>query len=68
MNFYPQQHHPSCGLDLQARARDVGILDQHGTQLVPKNWPTPPEAFFRLIAPYREDWGVGVGGLCSWSG
>jgi expansin (peptidoglycan-binding protein) len=62
MNFYTQQHNQYCGIDLPAKALDVGILDQSGTKLVHKNLPTTPEAFLRVIAPYRED--VVVGGEC----
>ena len=66
MNFYTQQHKQYCGSDLHAQAMDVGILDQHGTKLVHKNLPTRPEAFLRLIAPYREELVVGVECLCTW--
>jgi hypothetical protein len=55
MNFSTQQHKHYCGIDLHARAMYVCILDQHGTKLVHKNLPTTPEAFLRVIAPYRED-------------
>jgi hypothetical protein len=40
----------------------VCILDQAGTLLVQKNLPTTPEAFRRVIAPYRDD--LVVGGEC----
>ena len=66
MNFYTQQHKHYCGIDLHARAMYVCILDQHGTKLVHKNLPTTPAAFLRLIAPYREDLGVGVEGMFTW--
>jgi hypothetical protein len=66
MNFYTQQHKHYCGIDLHARAMYVCILDQHGTKLVHKNLPTTPEAFLRLIAPYREDLVVGVEGIFTW--
>jgi predicted NBD/HSP70 family sugar kinase len=52
MNFYTQQHNHSCGIDLQARAMYVCILDHSGTKLVHKNLPTTPEAVLRVIAPY----------------
>ena len=42
MNFYTQQHKQYCGIDLQAKAMYVCILDQHGTKLVHKNLPTTP--------------------------
>ena len=44
----------------------VCILDQHGTKLVHKNLPTTPEAFLRVIAPYREDVVVGVECMFTW--
>ena len=44
----------------------VCILDQHGTKLVHKNLPTTPEAFLRVIAPYREDVDVGVECMFTW--
>ena len=66
MNFYTQQHKHYCGIDLHARAMYVCILDQQGTKLVHKNLPTTPEAFLRLIAPYREDLVVGVECSFTW--
>jgi transposase len=66
MNFYTQQHKHYCGIDLHARAMYVCILDQHGTKLVHRNLPTTPEAFLRLIAPYREDLVVGVECMFTW--
>jgi len=60
MNFYTQQHKHYCGIDLHARAMYVCILDQHGTKLVHKNLPTTPEAFLRIVAPYRDDLVVAV--------
>jgi transposase len=68
MNFYTQQHKHYCGIDLHVRAMYVCILDQRGTKLVHKNLPTTPEAFLRLIAPYREDLVVGVEGMFTWYG
>jgi hypothetical protein len=38
----------------------VCILDQAGTILVHKNLPATPQAFLRVVAPYREDLVVGV--------
>ena len=67
MNFYTQQHKQYCGIDLQAKAMYVCILDQHGTKLVHKNLPTTPEAFLRVVAPYREDVVVGVECMFTWS-
>jgi expansin (peptidoglycan-binding protein) len=66
MNFYTQQHKHYCGIALHARARYVGILDQRGTKLVHKNLPTTPEAFLRVIVPYKEDVVVGVEWMFTW--
>jgi hypothetical protein len=66
MNFYTGQHKHYCGIDLHARAMYVCILDQHGTILVHKHLPTTPEAFLRVVAPYRADLGVAVECLFTW--
>ncbi len=66
MNFYTQQHKHYCGIDLHAKAMYVCILDQSGAILVHKNLPTTPEAFLRIIAPYREDLVVGVECIFTW--
>ena len=66
MNFYTRQHKHYCGIDLHAKAMYVCILDQNGTKLVHKNLPTTPEAFLRVIAPYREDLVVGVACMFTW--
>lgn len=66
MNFYTRQHKHYCGIDLHAKAMYVCILDQQGTKLVHKNLPTTPEAFLRVIAPYKEDIVVGVECMFTW--
>jgi transposase len=66
MNFYTQQHNQYCGIDLPAKAMYVCILDQAGTMLVHKNLPTTPEAFLRIVAPYRDDLIVGVECIFTW--
>jgi transposase len=66
LRFYTQQHNYYCGIDLHARSMYVCILEQAGTKLVHKNLPTPPEAFWRLIAPYREDVVVAVECIFPW--
>jgi len=66
MNFYTQQHKHYCGIDLHAKAMYVCILDQAGTILVHKNLPTTPEAFLRIIAPYREDVVIAVECMFTW--
>lgn len=44
----------------------ICILDQSGTTLVYKHLLTSPEAFLRIIAPYREDVVVGGESIFAW--
>jgi transposase len=44
----------------------VCSLDQHGAKLLHKNLPTTPEAFLRVVAPYRDDLVVGVECIFTW--
>jgi transposase len=44
----------------------VCLLDQAGTILVHKNVPATPEAFLRVIAPYRDDVVVAVECMFTW--
>lgn len=60
MNFYTQQHNHYCGIDLHTRTMYVCLLDQSGTMLIQKNLPATPEAFLRVIAPYRDELVVAV--------
>ena len=66
MNFYTRQHKHYGGIDLHARAMYVCILDQSGTKLVHKNLPTTPEAFLRIVAPYRDALVVAVECIFPW--
>jgi transposase len=66
MRFYTQQHKYYCGIDLHAKAMYVGLLDQHGTKLGHQNLPTTPEAFLHVLAPYRDELGVGGECLFTW--
>jgi hypothetical protein len=66
MNFYTQHHKHYCGIALHARAMYLCLLDENGTKLVHKNRPTTPDAFLRVIAPYRDDVVVGVECLLTW--
>src|SRR5262245_20135090 len=66
MRFYTHQHKHYCGIDLHARSMYVCILDQAGTILVHKNVPATPEAFLRVVAPYREDLVVAVECIFTW--
>ena len=66
MRFYPHQHNHYCGIDLHARSMYVCLWDQAGTMLVHKNLPATPEAFLRVVAPYREELVVAVECIFTW--
>lgn len=66
MRFYTHQHKHYCGIDLHARSMYVCLLDQAGTSLVHKNVAATPEAFLRVVAPYRDDVVVAVECVFSW--
>jgi transposase len=66
MRFYTHQHKHYCGIDLHARSMYVCILDQAGTIVVHKNVPATPEAFLRVVAPYRDDLVVAVECIFTW--
>ena len=66
MNFYTNQHQYYCGVDLHARTLHVCILDQLGEVLVHRGIPATPEAFLRLVKPYREDLVVGAECMFTW--
>jgi transposase len=68
MRFSTHQHEHYCGIDLHARSMYVCILDQAGTILVHKNVAATPEAFLRVVAPYREDVVVAVECIFTWYG
>jgi hypothetical protein len=44
----------------------VCLWDQAGTMLVHKNLPATPEAFLRVVAPYREELVVAVECIFTW--
>jgi transposase len=66
MRFYTPQHKHYCGIDLHARTLYVCIRDQAGALLVHKHVAATPEAFLRIIAPYREDLVVAVECIFTW--
>jgi transposase len=66
MRFYNTQHPFYCGIDLHARAMYVCILNQAGETLLHRNMQTTPEAFLKVIAPYRPDIVVAVACLFTW--
>ncbi len=66
MRFYTQQHRYYCGIDLHARTMYVCILDQTGTVLVHRNFPTDRDALERVIRPYREDVVICVECIFTW--
>jgi len=47
-------------------ARCTCILDPAGTIVVHQDLRAEPEAFLRVIAPYRDDWVVAVECIFTW--
>ena len=66
MRFYNTQHPFYCGIDLHARAMYVCILNQAGETLLHRNMKTTPDAFLKVIAPYRPDIVVAVECMFTW--
>ena len=66
MQFYTRQHKFYCGIDLHARKMYVCILDAGGNIRVHQNIKTDPEAFLRIITPFREDIVVTVECIFTW--
>ena len=66
MKFYTQQHKFYCGIDLHARKMYVCILDAEGQIRLHQNIKTDPEAFLRIITPFREDIVVTVECIFTW--
>ncbi len=66
MQFYTKQHKFYCGIDLHARKMFVCILDAGGNIRAHQNIKTDPEAFLRIITPFREDIVVTVECIFTW--
>ena len=66
MRFYNTQYPFDCGIDLHARAMYVCILNQAGETLRHRHMKTTPEAFLKVIAPYRPDIVVAVACMFTW--
>jgi transposase len=66
MNFYTKQHKFYCGIDLHTKKMYVCILDACGNIRVHQNIETEPDAFLRIIAPFREDIVVTVECMFTW--
>jgi len=66
MNFYSKEHRYYCGIDLHARSMYVCILNQAGEVMVHQNLPAEPDAFLKVVAPYREDVAVAVECIFTW--
>ena len=66
MKFYTQQHKYYCGIDLHTKKMFVCILDAGGNIHLHQNIKTDPEAFLRIIAPFREDIVVTVECMFTW--
>jgi transposase len=66
MRFYTKPHHFYCGVDLHAATMYVCVIDSGGEVVCHRNIPTKPEAFLRLIKPYRDDLVVGAECMFTW--
>jgi transposase len=66
MRFYTKQHQYYCGIDLHTKKMYVCILDSAGEVMVHQNMRTDPEAFLKIIAPYREDIVICVECMFTW--
>ena len=66
MRFYQRQHPFYCGVDLHAKTLYVCIVAHDGEIVVHRRIPARPDAFLRLIHPYREGLVVGVECMFSW--
>ena len=66
MNFYAKQHKFYCGIDLHTKKMYVCILDAGGNIRVHQNIETDPDAFLRIITPFREDIVVTVECMFTW--
>ena len=66
MRFYNRQHTYYCGIDLHVKTMYVCILDSAGQALVHRNVPSTPEAFLKIVAPYRDDLVVAAECMFTW--
>src|SRR5260370_33145058 len=66
MRFFSQSDRFYCGIDLHAKTMHVCILDHDGNALVDRNLASCPQAFLKVIAPYRDGIIVGVESTFCW--
>jgi len=66
MRFYTNQHRYYCGVDLHARSMYVCVLGRNGEPVVHRKLECDPDAFLRLIKPFRKDVVVAVECLFCW--
>lgn len=66
MRFYTGQHKHYCGIDLHARWMYICILNRGGEIVLHRNVPAGPEAFLRVVEPFRDDLAVGVECMFAW--
>jgi hypothetical protein len=66
MRCYTKPHLFYGGIDLHARTIDLGVLNQKGEIVLPRNMQAGPEPFLKALAPYREDLVVCVECMFAW--
>ncbi len=66
MRFYNKIHTYYCGIDLHAKTMYLCILGSSGEPLLEKNIKSRPEAFLRIIEPFRENLVVSAECIFTW--
>jgi transposase len=65
--FYTQRHKFYCGIDLHARTRSLGVLNQDGAIVRHRHRQAGPAPVLNAIAPDRDDLVVCVECLFTWA-
>ena len=66
MRFYTQTHTHYSGIDLHARSMYLCVLNQSGDVLLHRNIRACPEAFLKVIGPFRQGLVVAVECIFTW--
>jgi transposase len=67
MRFSTKQPQFYCGIDLHARSMSVCLLPQTGEVLVHRHMKASPDTFLQAGAPSRDDIGLAVACMFTWS-
>jgi hypothetical protein len=66
VRFYTTRHRHTCGIDLHARTLYICILDRDGQALDHRKLPATAAALLEALAPFRDDFVIGVECMFSW--